>query len=53
MKHSLALLGDINLMNVPDPAVPFRQVREYMATANCRFANLECCLYDREHPPAG
>jgi poly-gamma-glutamate synthesis protein (capsule biosynthesis protein) len=47
VKHSLALLGDINLMNVADPAVPFRQVREYMATANCRFANLECCLYDR------
>lgn len=47
MKHTLALVGDINLMNVTDPTVPFRRVREYMATANCRFANLECCLFDR------
>lgn len=47
MKHALALLGDINLMNVTDPSVPFRRVREDLASADCRFANLECCLYDR------
>ncbi len=49
MKHTLALLGDINLMNVTDPSVPFRRVRESLATADCRFANLECCLYDRSN----
>jgi len=47
VKHSLALFGDINLMNVNDPAVPFGRVREIAATADCRFANLECCLFDR------
>src|SRR5690606_21369269 len=46
VKHTLALMGDINLMNVTDAEVPFRRVREYMASADCRFANLECCLYD-------
>lgn len=47
MKHTLALLGDINLMNVTDPSVLFRRVREELASADCRFANLECSLYDR------
>lgn len=47
MKHTLALLGDINLMNVTDPSVPFRRVREDLAAAGCRFANLECSLYDK------
>lgn len=47
MQHTLALLGDINLMGVTDAAVPFRKVRETMATADCRFANLECCLYEQ------
>lgn len=47
MQHSLALLGDINLMGVTDATVPFRKVREVMAQADCRFANLECCLYEQ------
>jgi poly-gamma-glutamate synthesis protein (capsule biosynthesis protein) len=47
VKHSLALLGDINLMGVTDAGVPFRRVREVMASADCRFANLECCLYEQ------
>jgi poly-gamma-glutamate synthesis protein (capsule biosynthesis protein) len=47
VKHTLALLGDINLMNVTDASVPFRRVREDLASADCRFANLECSLYDR------
>ncbi|MCC6532669.1 MAG: CapA family protein [Burkholderiales bacterium] len=48
MKHSLVLLGDINLMNVTDAAVPFRRVRAALAEADCRFANLECCLYEQK-----
>jgi len=48
MRHTLALLGDINLMGVTDASVPFRKVRESMATADCRFANLECCLYEQQ-----
>jgi poly-gamma-glutamate synthesis protein (capsule biosynthesis protein) len=47
VKHTLALLGDINLMQVSDASVPFRRVREVLAQADCRFANLECCLYDQ------
>lgn len=47
MKHTLALLGDINLMGVTDASVPFRLVRDAMASADCRFANLECCLYEK------
>jgi len=48
MQHTLALLGDINLMGVTDATVPFRKVREGLATADCRFANLECCLYEQQ-----
>ncbi len=42
---SLILLGDVNLMNVEDPAVPFRLVGPELRDANLVFANLECCLY--------
>jgi poly-gamma-glutamate synthesis protein (capsule biosynthesis protein) len=47
VRHTLALLGDINLMKVTDATVPFRRVREELAAADCRFANLECCLYEQ------
>jgi len=47
MRHILALLGDINLMNVTDASVPFRRVRDVLATTSCRFANLECCLFEQ------
>ncbi|HUB45392.1 MAG TPA: CapA family protein [Acetobacteraceae bacterium] len=42
---TLILLGDVNLMNVDDPAVPFARVRDMFCAADCVFANLECCLY--------
>jgi len=42
---TLILLGDVNLMNVDDPAAPFARVRDTFAAADCVFANLECCLY--------
>src|ERR1044071_2793518 len=47
---SLMLLGDVNLMNVENPAVPFRLVGPELRDADIVFANLECCLY---RPPEG
>ena len=44
----LILTGDINLMNVSDPAVPFRRVGAELRAASLVFSNLECCL----HTPA-
>jgi poly-gamma-glutamate synthesis protein (capsule biosynthesis protein) len=41
----LILTGDINLMNVDDPAVPFAQVAAGFRAADLVFGNLECCLY--------
>src|SRR6266446_970203 len=42
---SMILVGDVNLMNVADPAVPFARVGEQLRAADLVFANLECCLY--------
>ena len=42
--------GDVNLMNVADPAVPFRRVAGELRAADLVFANLECLLYQ---PPDG
>ena len=50
MANTLILTGDVNLLNVSDPAVPFAQVRDIFAGADIVFGNLECCLYD---PPGG
>ncbi|HUI35620.1 MAG TPA: CapA family protein [Stellaceae bacterium] len=47
---SLILVGDVNLMNVADPSVPFRQVADAFTEADVVFGNLECLLY---HPPDG
>jgi poly-gamma-glutamate capsule biosynthesis protein CapA/YwtB (metallophosphatase superfamily) len=47
---SLILVGDVNLMNVDDPAVPFARLGDAFAGADIRFANLECLLY---RPPDG
>ena len=46
----MILTGDVNLMGVDDPAVPFARVRNEFAAADIVFSNLECCLYD---PPRG
>jgi poly-gamma-glutamate capsule biosynthesis protein CapA/YwtB (metallophosphatase superfamily) len=42
---TLILTGDVNLMNVDDPTVPFARVRETFRSADLVFSNLECCLY--------
>src|ERR1043166_6492916 len=41
----LILTGDVNLMNVTDPTVPFARVEEELRGALV-FSNLECCLFD-------
>jgi poly-gamma-glutamate capsule biosynthesis protein CapA/YwtB (metallophosphatase superfamily) len=50
MTTKMILTGDVNLMNVTDPAVPFSLVAEEFREADIVFSNLECCLY---RPPAG
>jgi poly-gamma-glutamate synthesis protein (capsule biosynthesis protein) len=42
----ITLVGDINLIGVDDPAVPFRKVAPALRAADAVFANLECCLFD-------
>ncbi len=46
MPLNMILTGDLNLMNVTDPAVPFKRVAEEFRAADVVFSNLECCLYD-------
>jgi poly-gamma-glutamate capsule biosynthesis protein CapA/YwtB (metallophosphatase superfamily) len=50
MPATLLLVGDINLMNVADSALPFRRAQSAFAEADAVFGNLECLLY---HPPGG
>src|SRR3989442_11522806 len=46
MKRALMLTGDINLMNVSDPQVPFARVKDTLRQADVLFGNLECCFYE-------
>src|SRR5438477_10073468 len=50
MKRVLMLTGDVNLMNVADPQVPFARVKDTLRQADVLFGNLECCFYE---PAAG
>jgi len=45
MPAHMILTGDVNLMNVDDPTVPFALVAPLFADAALIFSNLECCLY--------
>ena len=45
MATKMILTGDVNLMNVTDPVVPFALVREELCATPIVFSNLECCLY--------
>jgi hypothetical protein len=45
MVGKLILTGDVNLMNVTDPTVPFRRVADTLHAADAVFGNLECCLH--------
>ena len=46
MPLKMILTGDVNLMNVTDPEVPFKQVAPEFRATDVVFSNLECCLYD-------
>jgi Bacterial capsule synthesis protein PGA_cap len=50
MATKMILTGDVNLMNVADPAVPFALVRDEFRATPIVFSNLECCLFT---PPGG
>src|SRR5262245_56642086 len=50
MKRTLMLTGDVNLMNVTDPEVPFAPIADTLRRADVLFGNLECCFYE---PAAG
>jgi len=45
MSATLMFTGDINLMNVTHPEVPFRRVTPVLRQADVLFGNLECCFY--------
>ncbi len=45
MRYTLMFTGDVNLMNVTDPAAPFARVVDVLRSADVLFGNLECCLY--------
>jgi poly-gamma-glutamate capsule biosynthesis protein CapA/YwtB (metallophosphatase superfamily) len=45
MATRILLTGDVNLMNVTDPAVPFRKIAAELRAADVVFGNLECCLH--------
>ena len=45
MATRMILTGDVNLMNLTDPAVPFSLVAEEFHKTDIVFCNLECCLY--------
>src|SRR5262245_18556727 len=50
MKRVLMLTGDVNLMHVTDPAVPFARIVDTLRRADVLFGNLECCFHE---PPGG
>src|SRR5215470_5204473 len=45
MALTMLLTGDVNLMQVDDPTVPFRLVGDELRRADVVFSNLECLLY--------
>jgi poly-gamma-glutamate synthesis protein (capsule biosynthesis protein) len=44
--HDLILTGDINLLGVTDPVIPFVHVADRLQAADVVFANLECCFFE-------
>jgi poly-gamma-glutamate synthesis protein (capsule biosynthesis protein) len=47
-RHKMILVGDINLMGVPDPTIPFIHVKKDLNEADVVFGNLECCFYETD-----
>jgi poly-gamma-glutamate capsule biosynthesis protein CapA/YwtB (metallophosphatase superfamily) len=52
MPLKVLLTGDVNLMNVVDPAAPFARIAGEFRSADLVFSNLECCFYEPEAGPA-
>jgi poly-gamma-glutamate synthesis protein (capsule biosynthesis protein) len=50
MPLTMILVGDVNLMNLDDPAAPFARLKDEFASADILYGNLECLLYE---PPDG
>lgn len=46
MTRKMLFTGDINLMHVADPQLPFNRVLDTLRDADLRFGNLECCFYE-------
>jgi len=46
MNSNLILTGDVNLLGITDPALPFLHVAPLLKAADAVFWNLECCLYE-------
>jgi poly-gamma-glutamate capsule biosynthesis protein CapA/YwtB (metallophosphatase superfamily) len=46
MPHCVILTGDINLLGVADPSVPFAKIAGDLQSADVVFSNLECCFYE-------
>ncbi|MBI3935488.1 MAG: CapA family protein [Betaproteobacteria bacterium] len=46
MRRTLLFTGDVNLMNVTDPRVPFGRIARVLRRADVLFGNFECCLYE-------
>ena len=46
MRHNLILTGDINLMGVTDPTIPFARIKDRLHHVDVVFGNLECCVYE-------
>jgi len=42
----MVLTGDVNLMGIEDPAIPFARVVDEFRAADVVFSNLECCLFE-------
>ena len=51
MPAKMILTGDVNLMNVTDPTVPFARVADELRKADVVFSNLECCLVETPRRP--
>ena len=50
MQRTLMLTGDVNLMGVTNPEIPFARIKDTLRHADVLFGNLECCFYE---PAAG
>jgi poly-gamma-glutamate capsule biosynthesis protein CapA/YwtB (metallophosphatase superfamily) len=52
MAGKVILAGDVNLMRVADPTVPFRHIAAELHSADVVFGNLECCLHVQQQSHA-